>query len=267
MTSRRILCDLAKPSPAPADPARAAYVPCRAAGVPKAEGPARVRMTTVRFSRRSALLLPLVPALTALLGERTAHASALPLVELQPLGTTPGESDIGAVADAIRAFFAVEIALQAPLPLPKKAYFPAAHRYRAERLLDFLAAGVAPGAKVSLGLTTVDISTTKGRYPDWGILGLATLDGRSAVLSSFRCHRGARNLAHARERFAKTAVHELGHSFGLEHCPTRGCLMHDGEGTVRTTDGEADFCPATRARLLAAGVLKEGAESPFGNAP
>lgn len=221
-------------------------------------------MSVVRFPRRRALLLPLVPALTVLLGERRARAEAPPIVEIQPLGTAPGESDIAAVVEAIRAFFAVEIVARAPVPLPKKAFYPAAQRYRAERLLDFLASEVGPAAKVSLGLTTVDISTTKGRHPDWGILGLATLDGRSAVLSSFRCHRGAKSAAHARERFAKTAVHELGHSFGLEHCPTRGCLMHDGEGTVRTTDGEADFCPATRARLLAVGVLREGARSPFG---
>jgi archaemetzincin len=207
-------------------------------------------------------LLPVIPALALLLGETRARASPPPLVEIQPLGTAPGESDVAAVVEAIRAFFAVEIAVRDPVPLPRRAFYPAAHRHRAERLLDFLAVRVGPAAKVMLGLTTVDISTTKGRYPDWGILGLATLDGRSAVLSSFRCRRGV-SPAQARERFAKTAVHELGHSFGLDHCPTRGCLMHDGDGTVRTTDGEADFCPATRARLLAAGVLREGARSPF----
>jgi archaemetzincin len=94
-------------------------------------------------------------------------------------------------------------------------------------------------------------------------LGLATLDGRSAVLSSFRCKRAAKNAAHVRRRFAKTAVHELGHSFGLEHCPNAGCIMHDGEGSVLTTDTERDLCADTRARLTAAGVLRQAAVTPF----
>jgi archaemetzincin len=187
----------------------------------------------------------------------------LPLVEVRPLGTSPGGSEVDAVVAAIRAFFAVRITVSAPAPLPRGAFYPPRQRYRAERLLSFLGTQVTREARVALGLTTVDISTTKGSVADWGVMGLADLDGRQAVLSSFRCKRGARNPAHARERFAKTAVHELGHSFGLPHCPTRGCLMHDGEGSVLTTDGEADFCEETRARLTRAGVLLEGAKSPF----
>ncbi|HEX3597392.1 MAG TPA: hypothetical protein VHU80_19930 [Polyangiaceae bacterium] len=183
-------------------------------------------------------------------------------IEIRPLGSAPGEADVRAVVAAIEAFFTVPVSVREPLPLPRAAYYPARGRYRAERLLEFLAAQ-RQGSRVVLGLATVDISTTKGHYEDWGILGLATLDARSAVLSSFRCRRGARDAAHARERFAKTAVHELGHSFGLPHCPTPGCLMHDGEGSVLTSDREADFCAATRARLAAAGILREGAVSPF----
>ena len=38
---------------------------------------------------------------------------------------------------------------------------------------------------------THDISTTKGRFPDWGVLGLGELPGTASVISSFRCHRGA----------------------------------------------------------------------------
>jgi archaemetzincin len=205
------------------------------------------------------LCLALAPVLRA----SRAGAAEAPLVEVWPLGTAPGAADVEAVVAAVRAFFAVRVTVREPTPLPKAAYHPARGRYRAERLLDHLVTMKSAGARVALGLATVDISTTKGRYADWGVLGLATLDGGSAVLSSFRCKRGARSPAHARERFAKTAVHELGHSFGLDHCATRGCLMHDGEGSVLTSDSETDFCPDTRARLARAGVLLDGATSPF----
>jgi archaemetzincin len=213
-------------------------------------------------ARREFLKLPLALGGLALpchaLG---AEASAL--IVLQPLGATVPPAQLEAVSTAIAAFYAVQVLVAAPLALPKSAFYAKRQRYRAERLLDFLVAEGRKDARVVLGLTAVDISTTKAPYEDWGILGLATLDGRSAVLSSFRCQRRAKNAEHARVRFAKTAVHELGHSFGLDHCPTPGCIMHDGEGSVLTTDTEHDLCAATRVRLTAAGVLKAGAVSPF----
>lgn len=186
-----------------------------------------------------------------------------PLIVLQPLGAATPAEELEAVSRAIAAFYAVRVTVAQALDLPKSAYYAKRQRYRAEKLLDFLVAESNKDARITLGLTAVDISTTKAPYEDWGILGLATLDGRSGVLSSFRCKRRAKSPEHARVRFAKTAVHELGHAFGLEHCPNSGCIMHDGEGSVLTTDTEHDFCAETRARLAAAGVLRPGAVSPF----
>jgi archaemetzincin len=186
-----------------------------------------------------------------------------PLVVLQPLGGASPVAELLAVAGALSAFYAIRIESREPLPLPQGAFYRQRRRYRAETLLDYLVQQANPDASVTLGLTSVDISTTKTPYEDWGILGLSTLDGRSAVLSSFRCRRAAKSPAHVRARLAKTAVHELGHSFGLEHCPTPGCIMHDGEGSVLTTDSEHDLCDATRDRLRSAGLLKEDAKTPF----
>jgi archaemetzincin len=58
---------------------------------------------------------------------------------------------------------------------------------------------------------------------------------------------------HARERLAKVAVHELGHTLGLPHCPNVGCLMEDAEGRVATCDREYDFCARCRGLVAAAG--------------
>jgi archaemetzincin len=214
----------------------------------------------VRSPRRNFLL-----GAASLLAARPGRAdtAAEPLIVLQPLGAATPGAELQAVSSALAAFYAVQVTVAPPLPLPAAAFYAKRRRYRAEKLLDHLVQNAPPAARVVLGLTAVDISTTKGSYEDWGILGLATLDGRSAVLSSFRCRRGAKNAAHIRDRFAKTAVHELGHSFGLDHCPTHGCIMHDGEGSVLTTDTEHDLCAATRARLTAAGLLRPSALSPF----
>ena len=172
---------------------------------------------------------------------------------IQPLGKALPDVSVALVEQALRAFYGFEVKRLPRVALPPSAYYRPRHRYRAEKLLPFLEEQRPADGYRILGLTGVDISTTKGKYADWGILGLATLDGGACVLSSFRCKRKAKGKAHARIRLAKVAVHEIGHTLGLPHCPTVGCLMEDAQGTVLTTDREYTLCPRCRQRLARAG--------------
>ena len=175
------------------------------------------------------------------------------LLYLQPLGGELPTEDVELVRRALTEIIGMETRLLPRAELPAAAFYPPRRRYRAEKLLDFLDGRLPPDGTRILGLTGVDISTTKGRFTDWGLLGLGRLGGASSVISEFRCRRRSPGPANARERLAKVAVHEAGHTLGLEHCPTRGCLMEDAEGQVATCDREYDFCPRCRGLLDAAG--------------
>ena len=91
----------------------------------------------------------------------------------------------------------------------------------------------------------------KGEYDDWGIFGQGWLGGRACVVSTYRLGRGKVSEDLFRERFVKVVNHEIGHTFGLDHCPTQGCLMADAEGTIKTVDQEAGgLCQGCRQRLV-----------------
>jgi len=203
---------------------------------------------------------------TLALGARTTLVRAAEenrIIYVQPLGKALPDADVTMVKEALKAFYEVEVKVLPRVALPKSAYYPKRARYRAEKLLEFLKPRMPADGFRILGLTGVDISTTKGKIEDWGILGLATIDGAACVLSSFRCKRRAKNAEHARIRLGKVAVHEIGHTFGLDHCPNRGCLMEDGGGSVLTTDREYDLCTRSRKQLLDHGIELASGDVPW----
>ena len=117
-------------------------------------------------------------------------------------------------------------------------------RYRADKIIAEQKHNRQPGVDYVLGLTHKDISTTKkenskvkspaSKYEDWGIMGLAYCPGNSAVISTFRLQHPKQEVYFS--RIKKVAVHELGHNFGLPHCPDTSCVMTDAVERVSTID-------------------------------
>lgn len=176
-----------------------------------------------------------------------------PMVAIQPLGAVDA-TVVEVVRADVAAFFDVEVQVLDPVPLPASAWYEPRERYRADRLLGWLE-GVGQGADRVLGLTTQDISITKGSHADWGIFGYGQLGGRTCVVSTFRLRRGpaARELLLARLR--KVVRHELGHTWGLPHCPTPRCVMEDYAGTIRSVDAEPGLlCVRCREALHRLGL-------------
>ena len=122
-----------------------------------------------------------------------------------------------------------------PIKFPENSYYQPRSRYRADSIIQFLKFRTTKNS-VTIGLTNKDISATKGKIADFGIMGLGYRPGSACVASSFRLNSKNRN-----EQFYKIAIHELGHTQGLKHCPEKTCFMRDAEGENHT-DEETDFC-------------------------
>lgn len=175
-----------------------------------------------------------------------AGEPSTPLVAIQPLGPIRA-GVVDSVKRAITTRYAVDVVVLPERPLPDAAYYEPRRRYRATKLIEFLDETAEARFTKVVGITATDISVTKGEIPDWGIFGLGSIGGRPCVVSTHRLKHGGVSNAVFVERLAKITNHEVGHTFGLNHCANEGCLMEDAGGTIATIDRESgDMCPSCR---------------------
>jgi archaemetzincin len=169
---------------------------------------------------------------------------------IQPLGEVdPAYASLA--SSVITGTYGFKLAPILPAqPLPKSALSESGVRYRAGRLLDHLE-GLRAGrfAKI-VGLTTADISTTKGRFDDWGIFGMANQYGPVCIVSTFRLGKGKVDDGLFVQRLRKVVTHEVGHLLGLLHCSTPRCVMQDAMGQIATFDqSSGELCHKCRRAL------------------
>ena len=165
-------------------------------------------------------------------------------LDLVPIYLAERDDWLHPLAEALEQAFPVAVRVRPPWFDPESSFDPSRGQYNSTRLLELLLDHGGDGAWKILGVTSVDLFIPVLTY----VFGEAQLDGTAAVVSTHRLGTEAYGLepdeALSRDRLVKEAVHELGHTFGLVHCPDAGCVMHASTYVEEIDLKSAAFCPA-----------------------
>jgi archaemetzincin len=129
------------------------------------------------------------------------------------------------ISNAVAEWFPLPVQRMPALPIPEAAYDVRRKQYQSVEIMQMLAQNAPPEATRILGITDVDLSIPMLSF----LFGQAQLDGTVAVVSLSRLHQEFYGLpaqdSILRERLTKEVLHEMGHTFGLFHCPEHTCAM------------------------------------------
>jgi len=130
------------------------------------------------------------------------------------------------------------------LPVPEEAFDRERQQYRSDiilaRLLTY--AEKEKGLDRVLGIMDTDIFVPELNF----VFGEANCPGKAGLISLWRLnpefHGRSPNVELFLERSTKEAVHELGHTLGLTHCPNMFCVMYFSNSIFDTDRKQSLFC-------------------------
>jgi archaemetzincin len=152
------------------------------------------------------------------------------------------DEDLSAIESGMSRTLGLETQRLNPLPDPDYAYDTRRRQYSSvEVMRAFLAAAPAGDSKV-VGITERDLFIPMLTF----VFGQAQLGGRLALVSLARLRQEFYGLPPDCSVFVGRALkevsHELGHTFGLAHCPDRACAMSVSTGVAEVDWKRAEWC-------------------------
>ncbi len=177
--------------------------------------------------------------------------NALSLIALGDIAPTT----MAALADALWKVYDLDIRTLAPLPAPAYAFDAQRNQYSSARILAKLITAIPAGPARVLAVTDRDLFIPMLSF----VFGHAQFNGRVALISLARLSQEYYQRPEQPElsmaRAIKEAVHEIGHTFGLTHCPNARCPM-SLSNTIFQVDGKTEELCKSCSILLEETLLK-----------
>lgn len=176
-------------------------------------------------------------------------------IHLVRVGAVPFEAVTG-IGQAVEQYLRCAVALDDRTLDPSFAFNAARGQYWSTEILRTLEGFLPPGKDRVLGIAEADLFIPVLTF----VFGEAFLNGIPALVSLHRLHTSFYGLpedpALLMKRAQTEAVHELGHTFGLVHCPDYACVMHVSRVADEIDLKSPGFCSACAARLAPQGPVR-----------
>lgn len=188
-------------------------------------------------------------------------------VALAAVGRAP-EAVLEQIHAALESAFGLPVLRLTPVEEPSEgAYSPSRGQWHSQEFLKALRARLPAGAARLLGITERDLFVPVLSF----VYGQAQLGGELAVVSLARLRQEFHGLppdpVSLERRAATEAVHELGHTFGLVHCPDPRCPMSLSLELLDLDRKAGAPCPRCSALLADSGKLRACRASLEGDTP
>jgi len=165
------------------------------------------------------------------------------IILISPVGDF-SDGLIEAIAGELQRVFGFSSAIDTVLQDISFALDQNRNQHHSTMILEQLAARAPARAVRVIALAQVDLFIPILTH----VYGEAQLGGTACIVSTFRLNEGRSGMNISRKyigRVVKEAIHELGHTFNLRHCPEESCIMHycrNEEDVDRKSDELCRYC-------------------------
>lgn len=153
------------------------------------------------------------------------------------------------ITNALKNIFYCRVELGREMPIPHDSYNSKRRQYHSTIILKKIQTSKPKDFDRMLGVTDVDLYVPDLNF----VFGEADISSGVTVISLTRLRQEFYGLHPDRglflERAIKEAVHEIGHTCGLNHCSKPKCIMYFSNSIKDTDIKGPGFCDGCKSRL------------------
>lgn len=192
------------------------------------------------------LTLQMIIIVVALGLEGTAGVQKIYIV---PIGEIERES-LENLREELEEILSQEVKIIETQGLPQSTYNPERQQYHSTPILKTMKNLRFNRGEKILGIVDVDLYVPQLNF----VFGEADPENELALISLIRLRQEYYSLPKDdrlfHQRAVKEAVHELGHTFGLSHCPDSRCVMHFSNSLSDTDKKDSRFCQRCQRKMV-----------------